>query len=630
MFYPAITENEVTGFYDFGLVFLSYIIAVIASFTALNLSLRIGESFGLARKVWIAGCAFAMGCGIWSMHFTAMLAYKLPFEVTYNIGITLLSLVISVFASGCGLFLANIKQSSKTNIAWGGLVMGVGVACMHYSGMMAMELNGSMHFHLGLFILSVLIAVIAATAALWLIIHFSKKQPDLNVNLKWVAAFIMGLAIAGMHFTGMAATFFVPQGTIFAGYQTTADLRLFAFGISTVTILIFGLTIAASITQKEFNLLKGVKNELEVRVAERTKELEGLSTFPSENPYPVFRISRDNTIVYSNPPGLSVLKIWKEKVGGKIPSPFLKSISEAELYKTPQKMELQLGHQAFEFSIIYIEEMDYLNIYGRNITEQKLAEAKLENYTKELKRSNNALQEFASMASHDLQEPLRKIYIFGDQIKNGISNLDERSEEYLNRMQRSAKRMQSLILDLLKYSQVNTKAEPFRKTNLRKIVDDAIDILEKRFSETQGTICVENLPTLEAEAFQMRELFQNLIGNALKYHREGVPPDIKIKSSETFKGNIEITVEDNGIGFEQKYKDKIFMPFQRLHGRSAFEGTGMGLSICKRIVEHHGGNIDALSTFGKGSKFIISLPNKSPSSAHDEPKPALTSQNISV
>jgi signal transduction histidine kinase len=131
---------------------------------------------------------------------------------------------------------------------------------------------------------------------------------------------------------------------------------------------------------------------------------------------------------------------------------------------------------------------------------------------------------------------------------------------------------------------------------------------------------------LEAEAFQMRELFQNLIGNSLKYHREGVPPEIKINSSETLKGNIVITVEDNGIGFEQKYKDKIFMPFQRLHGRSTYEGTGMGLSICKRIIEHHGGTIDSQSTPGIGSKFIITLPNNFASSTHEKPTPALPSQ----
>jgi NO-binding membrane sensor protein with MHYT domain len=468
----ALTGNAVTGNYDYGLVCLSYIISVIASFTALNLSLRIGESFGLARKVWIAGCAFAMGCGIWSMHFTAMLAYKLPFEVTYNIGITLFSLVIAVFASGCGLVLANKKHSSKLNIALAGLIMGIGVALMHFSGMMAMEFNGAMHFRSDLFLVSILIAIFAASAALWLIIHFSKKQPNLKTNLKRVAAFIMGFAITGMHYTGMAATHFIPQGTLLPSYQTTADIRLFAFGISGVTLLILGLTIAASITQKEFNLLRGLKNDLEKRVSERTKELEVLSTFPFESPDPVFRIDQQNTIIYSNPSGLSILREWGTNVGEKFPSLFMEVLSETRNYKKQKIIESSLHHQIFEFSIIYVEKMNYLNIYGRNITKQKMAETEIANNTKELERSNNALQEFASMASHDLQEPLRKIYIFGDQLKKRIGNLDQQSEGYLNRMQRAASRMQSLIMDLLKYSQVNTQTEPFRRINLRKIVDE--------------------------------------------------------------------------------------------------------------------------------------------------------------
>jgi len=207
-----------------------------------------------------------------------------------------------------------------------------------------------------------------------------------------------------------------------------------------------------------------------------------------------------------------------------------------------------------------------------------------------------------------LQEPLRKIITFGNQLKHIPENSDKRSEDYLNRMQQTAARMQTLILDLLRYSQVHTEAKPPRQINLRNIVDEVIEILEKRISETRGTIIIGSLPALHAEDFQMRELFQNLIGNALKYHREGVYPVIKIKSCQMENQHWKITVEDNGIGFDEKHKNKIFSPFHRLHGRSAYEGTGMGLAICKKIVDRHRGTITAQSTPEKGSTFIIILP----------------------
>jgi len=540
MFDSVLTGNEVVGSYNLGLVCLSFVIAVVASYTALDLALRIGESYGITKKIWIGGCAFSMGGGIWSMHFTAMLAYQLPFEVSYDIWITLLSIIISIIASGTELFLASAKPISISKIAMGGMIMGIGVTSMHY--------------------------------------------------------------------TGMAATIFVPHGDVLSDLQVTSDMRLLAFGISGITLFTLSFTIIASITQKEFNLLRGVKNELEVLVQERTKDLKALSTFPSESLDPVFRVDSNNVLIYSNQSGLSVLKYWEGEVGIEIPVPFIQTLNEVQFNGKRKNLEIHLDNQVFVFSIVSIPAMNYCNIYGQDITERKKAESKIEQYAKALERSNNALQEFASMASHDLQEPPRKIITFGNQLKHIPGNSDKRSEDYLNRMQQTAARMQTLILDLLRYSQVHTEAKPPRQINLRNIVDEVIEILEKRISETRGTIIIDSLPALHAQDFQMRELFQNLIGNALKYHREGVYPVIKIKSCQMENQHWKITVEDNGIGFDEKHKNKIFSPFHRLHGRSTYEGTGMGLAICKKIVDRHRGTITAQSTPEKGSTFIIILP----------------------
>lgn len=256
-------------------------------------------------------------------------------------------------------------------------------------------------------------------------------------------------------------------------------------------------------------------------------------------------------------------------------------------------------------------EVDFLVFSLMDVTKRKRAEEELQDYTKKLQESNRALQDFASIASHDMQEPLRKIISFGDQLKVRCGDgLGDTGRDYLDRMQKAAKRMQTLLQALLDYSRVSSKAEPSRPVDLNELIRDVIDDLEVRITETAGTVEVGALPTLEADPHQMRQLFQNLIGNALKFHREGEKPVVRIYCRPADHGqSCAIVVEDNGIGFDEQYADRIFAPFHRLHGRSSqYEGTGMGLAICKKIVERHGGTITARSMLNQGSTFIISLP----------------------
>jgi PAS domain S-box-containing protein len=239
----------------------------------------------------------------------------------------------------------------------------------------------------------------------------------------------------------------------------------------------------------------------------------------------------------------------------------------------------------------------------------------------ELARSNAELQEFAYVASHDLQEPLRKIQAFGDRLKVKYSEvLTEQGRDYLKRMQNAAERMQALINDLLTLSRVTTRAQPFVTMKLTQVVQEVLSDLEVSIQQAAGRIEVGELPILEADPIQMRQLLQNLIGNALKFYRKEEPPVIKIYSRQLTDGErpptqginkmerCQILIEDNGIGFDEKYLDRIFNAFQRLHGRSEYEGTGMGLAICRKIVERHDGSITAQSLPDRGSTFIITLP----------------------
>lgn len=235
-----------------------------------------------------------------------------------------------------------------------------------------------------------------------------------------------------------------------------------------------------------------------------------------------------------------------------------------------------------------------------------------------LSRSNRELEQFASVASHDLQEPLRKIQAFGDRLASKYAaGLGDQGREYVERIMNSAARMRTLIADLLTFSRVATKAQPFQPVNLTAIANEVVSDLEGQIQQTNGRVDIEGLPEIEADPLQMRQLLQNLIGNGLKFHRSGIPPNVAVRARIVeADAACELTVQDNGIGFEEIYLDRIFEVFQRLHGRGEYEGTGMGLAICRKIVERHGGQIAAKATPGQGATFVITLPVHQPGDDH--------------
>jgi signal transduction histidine kinase len=237
----------------------------------------------------------------------------------------------------------------------------------------------------------------------------------------------------------------------------------------------------------------------------------------------------------------------------------------------------------------------------------------------ELARSNAELEQFASIASHDLQEPLRKVQTFAAQLNATESErLSEQGQDFLRRMSDAAGRMRTLIDDLLAFSRVSTKGRPFVDVDLDALVPQVLVDLEIAAKESGARISVGPLPTLRADPVQIRQLMQNLLANALKFRREGEPCEIDVRA-EVADGIAELTIADNGLGFDPAFATRIFRAFERLHGASVYPGTGIGLALCRKIVERHGGTISADGREGEGATFTVRLPLEPP------PDPASTS-----
>ncbi|WP_019012281.1 sensor histidine kinase [Deinococcus aquatilis] len=510
--------NPLMGHYNPSLVLLSVLVASLASYTTLNVAARAENRTRHPFTLPLLFSALVMGLGIWAMHFIGMLAHSLPIAVQYDPALVVVSAAAGIFGAVLALWTVRGPTVTPRTLVQGGLLLGLGMAGMHYLGMAGMRLSGHLTYTPLSVVLSLLIAISAATVALKLAQHF---VTDAHQRWRVLAALVLGVAIAGMHYTAMSGTTVHVIGTQLSGGSQLAQTQsqaLLARNVALVSSLLMVLALGTLVIERRLALQRAAtlesqrqNRELELRVAQRTAELVA---------------QRD------------------------------------ALYQAKE----------------------------------------------ELRRSNAELERFAYVASHDLQAPLRSVVSFAELLERRYQDqLDERGRLYLHQIHAGGQHMKQLVDDLLTFSQVGHGRQTPMPVDTNALIKHVLYRLQLDLDALNAQVSCGPLPTVLGHNTPLDQLFSNLIGNAIKYQRPGLAPHVEV-GAECSGTDWEFYVRDNGIGIEEQYFERIFEVFQRLHSKTEYAGTGIGLALCRKIVDSYGGRLWVSSTPGQGSTFHFTLP----------------------
>lgn len=350
------------------------------------------------------------------------------------------------------------------------------------------------------------------------------------------------------------------------------------------------------------------------------EKLSALAKFPSENPNPVMRVSNSGELIYANQAAYKKFPKWLFKADKLVSQDLQENVARVFEEQVSREVEITTDDQTFIIDITCLPGENYVNIYGRDITGKKKAESELRKQKEELLRSNADLEQFAYVASHDLQEPLRMVTSYVQLLERRYKGkLDPTADEFIHFAVDGATRMSLLINDLLDFSRVGRRGGKFSLFNAEEPLKRALYNLRTVIAESSAEITYDPLPDVFAGATEISQVFQNLISNALKFH--GIqPPKIHISARRRLEDWV-FAVQDNGIGIDPQFYDRIFIIFQRLHKRNEYPGTGIGLAICKKIINMHGGKIWVESKPAEGSTFFFSIPDTIPSQPAESDQP---------
>lgn len=611
----------IAGSYDYRLVALSVLIAMLASYAALDLASRVTAAHGRSRSAWLLGGATAMGIGIWSMHYIGMLAFSLPVPVFYDWPTVLLSLLAAIFASAIALLIVSREKMGLLAAMVGSVIMGGGIAAMHYIGMAAMRLPAMCYFSFALVSLSVILAILISLVALFLTFYFRNKVRE-KWLLKIASAVLMGSAIPIMHYTGMAAAGFRYTGhrpdLVHAINVSTIGIT----GITIVTFMVLGLAVLTAMVDRRFSALGASEERLRLIIntaldAVITVNAEGLITNWNSEAEEIFGWSAHQALSLK----LSEL-IMPQRYRGDRDRDLQRFFGASGEMTARQRTETTAQHRnGDEFPVemaispVKFDGQWIFSIFIRDIRERKRTQKELLDAKEAAEDANRAKSIFLANMSHELRTPLNAIIGYSEMLEEETQGLGKDAVvRDLQRIQSAGKHLLALINDILDLSKIEAgkmilHLETF---DVAQVIEEIVSTVQPAAAKNSSTfqINVTSPGEMHADLTKVRQILLNLLSNACKFTNNGV---ISLSvDRRTIDGRewLRFEVEDTGIGMTTQQRGKLFREFSQVDTSISrrYGGTGLGLAITYRFVQMMRGTIDVESEAERGSTFTVLIP----------------------
>ena len=611
-----IPTNAIVGYYDLSLVALSFVVAVMSSYVALNIidQLRI-EKTGSGKLYWLFGGAFTMGAGIWSMHFIGMLALVMPLPLDFHLGWTLGSLVVAISICGLALLILQKNNYSIINIGLGGVIIGLGVATMHYMGVQGIREFVSIHYLPGLFALSIVIAIIAAQIALWLALQHERNVSKKHAKRNILGALVLSVSICGMHYTGMAAAVYT-SSTIYSNGIENIQAQYLAFFIGGVVALIISMTLMSFGYYRK--LLESVENEKEFLNAMLDNLDDGIVACDAKGNITVFNKALQKNIVFDKE-GKTIDDLFNE-YSLNVVTENHRTVKQSYLNRALRGERIRGEVETIRFKNDWTQNLiiDGQQIINSN-SEIQGAVLIVHDVT-ELKQTEKLKKEFVSIVSHELRTPLTSIRGSLGLLINGVmGEFTPKVNKLLEIANSNCERLLLLISDILDIEKIEAGKMVFelKRTDLMEMVNSSVEA-NQMYANQYGVSLQFIEPDVRifvnVDTDRLMQVLANLISNACKFSPKGESVSIEMKK---IQNKVRVLVSDKGPGVPLEFQSRIFQKFAQADSSDSRRkgGTGLGLSISRSIIEKFGGVLHFITKPNEGATFYFDLPI-----AHEEPK----------